>query len=138
MVVRGDDGVLRAFFNVCRHHAAAVMTQPAGHAAHLRCPYHGWTYALDGALRGVTEFNGVCNFDRAKNGLVPVRVATWEKFVFVALDAAAPPIDDWLASLKGRVAGLDLGSLQLDCAFFRWHLEGRAGVGRYDIVRRAA
>src|SRR5438552_12709346 len=44
VVTRGNDGVLRAFFNVCRHHAAAVMTEPEGKASLLRCPYHGWTY----------------------------------------------------------------------------------------------
>src|ERR1700676_1208381 len=44
VVVRGSDGVLRAFYNVCRHHAAAVVTQPCGHAAILQCPYHGWKY----------------------------------------------------------------------------------------------
>jgi len=71
VVVRGRDGALRAFFNVCRHHAAAVMTEPCGRAPHLRCPYHGWTYALDGKLRGVTDFGGVQGFDREKNGLVP-------------------------------------------------------------------
>jgi choline monooxygenase len=111
VVVRGDDGVLRAFYNVCRHHAAAVMTAPAGQAPHLRCPYHGWTYALDGSLRGVPEFQGVCNFDRARNGLVPVPVAVWEALVFVNLDPAAPPLADWLGSLAARVAPLRLGSL---------------------------
>src|SRR4051794_24126405 len=50
VVVRGNDGRLRAFFNVCRHHAAAVMTEPAGCAERLRCPYHGWTYSLAGEL----------------------------------------------------------------------------------------
>ena len=49
VVVRGSDGVLRGFFNVCRHHAAAVVTQPCGHAAILQCPYHGWKYGLDGS-----------------------------------------------------------------------------------------
>jgi choline monooxygenase len=112
LVVRGDDGVLRAFFNVCRHHAAAVMTAPAGQARHLRCPYHGWTYALDGRLKGVTEFAGVCGFDKERNGLVPVRVATWEPFVFVALDNALPPLDVWLGSLPQRIAPLGLGGLQ--------------------------
>ncbi|MGA8075479.1 MAG: Rieske (2Fe-2S) protein, partial [Candidatus Acidiferrales bacterium] len=63
VVVRGNDNILRAFFNVCRHHAAAVMTEPAGQAQHLRCPYHGWTYGLDGALKGMTEFEGVCQFE---------------------------------------------------------------------------
>src|SRR5215471_14772077 len=58
VVVRGEDGVIRSFYNVCRHHAAAVMTQPQGQAAQLRCPYHGWTYGLDGILRGVPQFGG--------------------------------------------------------------------------------
>src|ERR1700761_6970597 len=56
VVVRGDDGTLRAFYNVCRHHAAAVMTASCGQAEHLRCPYHGWTYGLDGSLKGAPEF----------------------------------------------------------------------------------
>ena len=60
----------RAFFNVCRHHAAAVMTEPEGKAAQLRCPYHGWTYSLEGELKGTPDFSGVCEFDRANNGLV--------------------------------------------------------------------
>src|SRR5262245_14523806 len=51
VVVRGGDGVLRAFFNVCRHHASAVMTEPCGTAAQLRCPYHAWTYSLEGELK---------------------------------------------------------------------------------------
>jgi choline monooxygenase len=110
VLVRGDDGGLRAFFNVCRHHAAAVMTAPCGRAPHLRCPYHGWTYGLDGRLRGVTDFGGVEGFDREKNGLVPVAVATWEKFVFVALE---PPgtLDAWLGPLRAEIAPLDLGAL---------------------------
>ena len=86
VVVRGADGELRAFYNVCRHHAAAVANVPCGIAQHLRCPYHGWTYGLDGSLKGAPEFAGVCNFDRAQNGLIPVRVATWEQFVFVTLE----------------------------------------------------
>ena len=109
VVVRGEDGELRAFFNVCRHHAAAVATAPCGTAQHLRCPYHGWTYGLDGSLKGAPEFAGVCNFDRAANGLVPVRVATWEQFVFVNLDANAPPLADFLDDLPARVAPLGIG-----------------------------
>ena len=66
-----------------------VMNDPCGHAQHMRCPYHGWTYNLEGELRGMTEFEGVNNFDRAQNGLVPVRVETWEKFIFVNLDPHA-------------------------------------------------
>ncbi len=112
VVVRGDDGVLRAFFNVCRHHAAAVMSEPQGCAQHLRCPYHGWTYGLDGSLKGAPEFNDVRNFDRAQNGLVPVQVAMWEKFVFVNLEPAAVPLSELLGpALAGRIAPLGLDTL---------------------------
>ena len=104
VVVRGQDGALRAFFNVCRHHAAAVMTEPCGHATILRCPYHGWSYGLDGALKGVPEFAGVQNFDPAINGLVPVAVDTWEKFVFVQLDPRPVPLKEFLGSIVPRLA----------------------------------
>jgi choline monooxygenase len=111
IIVRGQDGALRAFFNVCRHHAAAVMTEPCGQASILRCPYHGWSYGLDGALKGVPEFAGVCGFDAAKNGLMPVKVDTWENFVFVNLDPAAAPLQDFLASLIASTAPLNLTRL---------------------------
>jgi choline monooxygenase len=87
VVVRGSDGVLRGFFNVCRHHAAAVMTEPEGTTPSLRCPYHGWTYSLAGELKGMPDFAGVCNFDRGANGLVPVETAVWEQWVFVRLES---------------------------------------------------
>ncbi len=86
VVVRTNDGELRAFYNVCRHHAAAVVSEAEGSASIFRCPYHGWSYGLDGALKGAPEFEGVCGFDRGNNGLVPVQVAEWEQFVFVNLD----------------------------------------------------
>jgi choline monooxygenase len=111
LVVRGQDAVLRAFFNVCRHHATAVAWEPSGQVTHFRCPYHGWTYGLDGALKGITEFEGVANFDRAANGLVPVRVATWEKFVWVNLDPQAPPLLEFLGPLVERVRPLGLERL---------------------------
>ena len=108
VVVRGEDGQLRAFFNVCRHHAAAVVTEAQGCAKQFRCPYHGWTYGIDGALKGMVEFEGVCNFDRAKNGLVSLRVDTWENFVFVNLDGRAAPLSDFLGVVPDFVAPLEL------------------------------
>jgi choline monooxygenase len=108
VVARGEDGQLRAFFNVCRHHAAAVVTEAQGCAKQFRCPYHGWTYGIDGALKGMVEFEGVCNFDRAKNGLVPVLVDTWENFVYVNLDGRAAPLGDFLGVVPDLVAPLEL------------------------------
>jgi choline monooxygenase len=90
VVVRGNDNILRAFYNVCRHHAAAVMTEPEGRAAQLRCPYHGWTYSLTGELKGTPDFAGVCSFDRSMNGLIPVDLEQWENWVFVRLNHSDP------------------------------------------------
>ena len=111
VVVRGQDDQLRAFYNVCRHHAAAVVTEERGTANIFRCPYHGWSYGLDGTLKGAPEFEGVCGFDRAANGLLPVRVESWEQFVFVSLDAKATPLADFLGGLGARMAPLNIGAL---------------------------
>ena len=112
MVVRGRDEVLRGFFNVCRHHAAQVMTEPAGCAKSLRCPYHGWTYSLEGELKGVPEFDGVRNFDKSQNGLIPIRVDAWEQFIFVCLDPRAPRLTEFLGELPSRVAPLNIAELK--------------------------
>jgi len=111
VAVRGNDGVLRAFYNVCRHHAAAVVTEPCGQASILRCPYHGWNYGLDGSLKGMPEFDGVKDFERKDNGLVPVKVDTWEKFVFVNLDPDAASLSEFLGGLVRRAAPLGLTKL---------------------------
>ncbi len=111
LVVRGSDNQLRAFFNVCRHHAAAVVTEPQGAASIFRCPYHGWSYGLDGSLKGAPEFEGVCAFDRSQNGLLPVQVDAWEQFIFVTLDPEAAPLADFLGRLAPRVAPLSLRAL---------------------------
>jgi phenylpropionate dioxygenase-like ring-hydroxylating dioxygenase large terminal subunit len=109
LVVRGDDQVLRGFFNVCRHHAAAVVTAAEGETRNLRCPYHGWTYSLEGELRGTPDFTGVCDFDRAANGLAPVETVVWENWVFVKLDRGGPSLENFLgADLISRMRGLDL------------------------------
>ncbi len=108
VVVRGDDMQLRAFYNVCRHHAASVVPESQGCAKQFRCPYHGWTYGIDGSLKGMVEFDGVCNFKRADNGLVPVRVDGWENFVFVNLDGHAAPLQQFLGAVPDLVAPLKL------------------------------
>ena len=117
LAVRGADGVLRAFFNVCRHHAAAVATAPCGHAQSFRCPYHGWNYALDGALKGMPEFAGVCNFDQSSNGLVPLAIDIWENFVFINFAANPEPLAHFL--------GGDLIALVASLGLYRLHYHSR-------------
>ncbi|MBF6024091.1 aromatic ring-hydroxylating oxygenase subunit alpha [Lysobacter niastensis] len=112
VLVRGSDGELRGFFNVCRHHAAAVMTEPSGCAQNLRCPYHGWTYTLEGALKGTPSFNSECHFDRSEHGLAPVATAVWENWVFVRLDAQGPSLEEFLGQdLIEQIRPLQLGKL---------------------------
>jgi choline monooxygenase len=111
VAVRGLDGKLRAFFNVCRHHAAAVVTAPCGQAQSFRCPYHGWNYGLDGSLKGMPEFAGVCSFDQSANGLVPIAVDTWEEFVFVNLAVDPEPLAVYLGDLCALVSPLALDQL---------------------------
>jgi choline monooxygenase len=112
VVVRGKDSVLRAFFNVCRHHAAAVCTKPEGRADNLRCPYHGWTYGLDGRFKSAPDVEGMKCFSPDDTSLVPIAVDVWEGLVFVHLDAEAPPLAAHLGGLAARVRPLGLDRLK--------------------------
>jgi phenylpropionate dioxygenase-like ring-hydroxylating dioxygenase large terminal subunit len=113
LVIRGNDGILRGFFNVCRHHAATVMPNAEGRTQTLRCPYHGWTYNLDGALIVTPEFAGVRNFDRSMNGLIPVQSALWEGLVFVKLSPEGPSLEDFLGrDVAQQISQLSLEKLQ--------------------------
>src|SRR6476469_6321044 len=114
VIVRGNDNILRGFFNVCRHHAAAVMTEAEGTAAQLRCPYHGWTYSLSGELKGTPDFAGVCDFERSQNSLLAVATAVWEQWVFVRTSEkdANESLDDFLgADLISQIQPLNLKTL---------------------------
>jgi len=132
VVVRGNDNVLRGFYNVCRHHAAAVVTEPCGQASLLHCPYHGWNYGLDGSLKGMPEFDGVKDFDRQKNGLVPLRAEMWEKFVFVNLDPKAVSLKDFLGGLVKRVAPLGISQLHyFDTRSYDIHCNWKVFIDNY-------
>jgi len=112
VIARGADETLRAFYNVCRHHAAAVVTSERGSAQHFRCPYHGWTYGLDGSLKGTPDFAGVCDFDRTTHGLVPVDCDIAEKWVWVRLHPEGPGLREFLGhDLSSHLAQRGFDSL---------------------------
>ena len=111
LVVRDAEGVLRAFANVCRHRAARVMTEEQGRATRLRCHYHGWTYDLTGRLRGTPEFDGVADFCREEQGLVPLAVDTWGPLVWAHLGAAVP-LREHIAPLIEGCAEMGLEALR--------------------------
>ncbi|HWA45639.1 MAG TPA: aromatic ring-hydroxylating dioxygenase subunit alpha [Hypericibacter adhaerens] len=98
-VIRGDDGILRGFHNVCRHRAAKLLADGTGACARIVCPYHAWTYDLTGALRKAPNFGPEDALDLAAHGLFPVRVEIWNELVFVCLDDEAPGLAAWLGSL---------------------------------------
>ena len=90
LVVRGGDGGLRGFLNVCRHRGSLVAAAD-GNAPRLRCPYHAWTYNLDGTLRSASQCGPEIEAELPELGLVPVRVATFGRFVFASAAADGPP-----------------------------------------------
>lgn len=102
LAVRGKDGVLRGFHNVCRHRAGPLVVDRKGSCgAELTCKYHGWRYALDGRLRSAVDFGAAEGFDPREFGLHPVRIETWRGFLFVNLDGAAGPLSELTAPLDG-------------------------------------
>lgn len=103
VVVRGADGGLRAFHNVCRHRAGPLALCDGRGARRLRCHYHGWTYALDGQLMSAPEMDGVQGFDKGCIRLPEARVAEWRGLVFAALDAAAPTLAEVLDGVDARI-----------------------------------
>lgn len=103
LVVRGEDGALRALHNVCRHRAGPLATCDGRGAAALTCRYHGWTYALDGQLRGAPGMGRAPGFDPAAIRLPAARIAQWQGLVFAALADDAPAFEDVVAGIDARL-----------------------------------
>lgn len=111
LMVRGSDGALRAFHNVCRHRAGPLVSGANGNCGReLICGYHGWRYALDGRLRAATGFGAAEAFDPREFGLFGVRLEIWRGLAFVTLDADAAPLTETVAPLEALLAerGLDI------------------------------
>ena len=103
-VIRGDDGQVRAFSNVCRHRGSRLVDGTGGCAKVLTCPYHAWSYARDGRLVGVphrSEYPGLRTED---HGLFPVALETWHGFLFVTLEAGAPSVAEMMVPYADEVA----------------------------------
>jgi phenylpropionate dioxygenase-like ring-hydroxylating dioxygenase large terminal subunit len=112
VVTRARDGVLRAFVNVCRHRGH-VVASGSGQRETLQCPYHAWTYGLDGALRAAPRSDREPGFDFDDLGLREIGVDTWGPLVFVNPDLDAPPLADALGDVPARLAEiLDIDSLE--------------------------
>ncbi|MFL6732734.1 MAG: aromatic ring-hydroxylating oxygenase subunit alpha, partial [Sphingomicrobium sp.] len=104
ILIRGDDGDIRAFSNVCRHRGSRLVDGNGGCAKVLTCPYHAWSYARDGRLVGVPHRNEYPELNTDELGLVPVALERWHGFLFVALEPGAPPVAEMMAPYEGEVA----------------------------------
>lgn len=113
IVVRGNDARVRAFYNVCRHRGTRICSEPAGRfAGAMQCPYHGWTYRLDGALQAARTMAGVAGFDRGDYPLREAHVAQLDGFAFVSVAERPEPFASAFAPLIGRFAAWNPGALR--------------------------
>jgi choline monooxygenase len=110
VVVRDREGTLRALSNVCLHRAGPVA-MACGRRKAFQCPYHGWTYELDGRVRGMQGMDGTEGFDVASMRLPEFRVDTWGPLVWVSIDPAVPSLDEWLAQITPRSVNYRLDEL---------------------------
>ena len=106
IIVRGKDGQLRAFHNVCRHRGSRVVVNPSGRCGSaLVCPFHGWSFNLDGTLRTVAQPKSVPALDPVEHGLVPVEFEIWHGFVFVRFQPGPQPaVSELLARHEAEIA----------------------------------
>ena len=115
-MVRGTDGAIRVFQNVCPHRGARLVTESLQGTSALTCPYHAWSYELDGRLKGRPHYHGPDQHDRGGNGahrneqvcLFSVRHAIWHDWVFVNLDARAPSFEEYIGPIESHFEGWDL------------------------------
>src|SRR5438874_8765311 len=131
IVLRDKDGRVRSFYNVCRHRGTRLRGDQNGHLSAIQCPYHAWTYGLDGRLIGAPHMDDVEDFDKADYSLHTVNLALWEGFIFVNLANTAASrlggdyisLDKWFAPLAGK--------------FSRWNLSALRSAKRIDYDVRA-
>ncbi|HEV3312945.1 MAG TPA: aromatic ring-hydroxylating dioxygenase subunit alpha [Chloroflexota bacterium] len=130
VVVRGEDGELRAFANVCRHRGSELIGESAGNRKSLQCRYHAWTYGLDGALRAAPGSKDEPGFDLGSFTLVRASVDQWGPFVFVNPDPTPQPLHDVLRELPHLV---DATGLRLD-AIRRKHRQEYVIAANWKVV----
>jgi Rieske 2Fe-2S family protein len=129
IVIRDKSGEIRGFFNVCRHRGTRLKEDACGHASAIQCPYHAWTYGLDGRLIGAPHMDEVPGFDKAEYSLHPVNLELWEGFMFVNLADSGPltsilsqgerrkqsgyvSLEKWFAPLAGKFTDWNMSILR--------------------------
>lgn len=119
LILRDADGILRGFFNTCRHRGSILCQETSGHLAKplITCPYHQWVYDLTGRLRATGPMRPVAGFDRADHPLLPISVAEWGGFIFAHLDPNAEPFDTLYGAETAYVKNWPLADLKLGYSY---------------------
>ncbi|MEO1209538.1 MAG: aromatic ring-hydroxylating dioxygenase subunit alpha [Cyanobacteria bacterium J06638_20] len=117
VLVRDRHHAVQVFHNVCSHRGLQLVSSPCNVKGNLRCPYHSWTYRLDGSLKSTPHFGGYYKdsfegFDRANKGLKPIRCEQWLDLVFINLAGDAPPLAEYLQPVSDRWSNYDLSLLR--------------------------
>jgi len=112
IVTRDQKSQVRGFYNVCRHRGTRLKEDACGHASAIQCPYHAWTYALDGRLIGAPHMDDVPVFDKADYSLHRVNLGLWEGFIFLNLEKNPEPLEKWFSPLKGKFSHWNMSILQ--------------------------
>src|SRR6266516_4929924 len=123
IIVRDKRDAIRGFCNVCRHRGSRLIENRNGRSQGIQCPYHAWTYALDGRLLGAPHMDDVPGFEKADYSLHPVSLALWEGFIFVNMADSPAPLEEWFARFAGK--------------FSRWNLPALRSARRIEYDVRA-
>ena len=117
ILVRNIKNEIVAFHNVCRHRCLKLVDEPKNTGKLIRCPYHSWTYDLDGKLISSPHFGGTDNhepkgFDPKKYGLETIRIKLWHDWIFVNLNRKAPPFEKYVKKISKQLKGIDLNKIK--------------------------
>jgi len=112
IVIRDKSGKIHGFFNVCRHRGSRLIENDGGTCSTIQCPYHAWTYGLDGRLIAAPHMDEVPGFEKADYPLHPVNLALWDGFIFVNLARNPTSLEKWFARLKGKFSHWNMPILQ--------------------------
>src|SRR5947199_1156152 len=112
IIVRDKRDAIRGFYNVCRHRGSRLIENRNGRSQGIQCPYHAWTYTLDGRLLGAPHMDDVPGFDKADYSLYPVNLGLWEGFIFANLEKNPEPLEKWFAPLSGKFSHWNMAILQ--------------------------
>lgn len=112
IVTKDQRSTIRSFYNVCRHRGARLCEEHNGHAAVIQCPYHTWTYALDGRLLGAPHMDETPGFNKGEYPLKPARLGVWEGFIFLNLAEASVSLEKWFEPLGGKFSSWNMAALR--------------------------